>query len=207
MSFTQGRARHESTEEAQKEETPYASLVPPRDSDAMNPCRANDRDRAVCLGRWPDPTTVVAGQTLLTSVCDQSEREALAVRFPNRSAVSPTCSSTASWIFVVAADWQVKESYEGTTTQPPIASGRRAHIRVKAPQGTDEAAQSLGRASGQTQPFDYHCAGPTSSCRNTGSAQALSSSRLRRAIGGLARTDLVMARPMTNASVNAIRCE
>src|ERR1700683_4636383 len=51
----------------------------------------------------------------------------------------------------------------------------------------------------------YDGAGPTSSCRITGAAQRLSSSRLRLAIGGFTNTYLVVASPMTNAPINPIR--
>jgi hypothetical protein len=40
----------------------------------------------------------------------------------------------------------------------------------------------------------------------TGPAQRLSSSRLRLATGGFARTYLVVASPMMNAPINPIRC-
>jgi hypothetical protein len=54
-------------------------------------------------------------------------------------------------------------------------------------------------------PRNYDGAGPTNSCRMTGAAQRLSSSRLRLAIGGLTNTYLVVASPMTKAPINPIR--
>jgi hypothetical protein len=48
-------------------------------------------------------------------------------------------------------------------------------------------------------------AGPTNSCRMTGAAQRLTSSRVRLAMGGFCNTYLVVASPMTNALINPIR--
>jgi hypothetical protein len=59
-------------------------------SDPMRNLRA-----VVCSGRWPDPTSVIAGPAVPTTVCDQSVREALAVRArsyarPPRQRLGPT---------------------------------------------------------------------------------------------------------------------
>jgi hypothetical protein len=71
--------------------------------------------------------------------------------------------------------------------------------------GADDTVLTTYLISSRDRIVDHHGAGPTNSCRMTGPAQRLSSSRLRLDTGGFARTDLLVARPMMNASVKPIR--